>query len=371
MRNITLILLVCIVSIATGCPVKLIKTRPSTKFSQNQLSKQINDYLANRQLAYYCSLNNKQVGFNYTTIEYSCGNGDVEPVVGQAMAKRIRNEAIENGIMGVNSVYAEFVDDLNTGRATSNFVADVVDLGLGAAIGISKGERPLQILGVALTAFRGGRRSVDVNFFKEQTMPILINKMDDNRSIVYASILLKKSRSAEDYPMAEAIRDIVDYYNAGTLVRALTQLSKDTGEKANQSEKRVLQLKRADPETIVNIPPEVIPFGDIFFSYRDKANSIFAGTDQAAKDDARNKLLLTYIDISKDPDLKPRLDALAAANPTYASDMAKLAAGDVTVDGARTLFILRRLFMTFDDSADAKLMKAFAEHFSKHPLAGQ
>jgi hypothetical protein len=261
MKKIYLFLLLSFVAVATGCP-KVVKTKPSTKFSQNTLVTQTNSYLKNQQMAYYCAITDGKVEYDYSKLEYVCkGTTDTN---GKEIAKRIRNEAIENGIMGVNSVYIDFIDDLNTGRSTSNFVADIIDLGTSATIGITKGERALQILGVALTAFRGGRKSADLNFFREQATPILINKMDDNRSTTYASILLKKDKSVDEYPMQEAVRDIVDYYNAGTLIRAFTQLSKDTGEQANLSEKRVLSLKSINPEDIVIIPLTVIDAGKTY-----------------------------------------------------------------------------------------------------------
>lgn len=172
MKKIYIFFLVCLVALATGCP-KAVKTKPSTKFGRNDLVAQTNDYLANRQMAYYCAMSGHPVDYDAAQFRYSCGSkqsaGGAAAVTDadKIIAKRIRDEAVESGIMAVNSVYTDFVDDLNTGRAAGNFVADIVDLGTSATIGIVKGERSLQILGVALTAFRGGRKSADLNFFRE------------------------------------------------------------------------------------------------------------------------------------------------------------------------------------------------------------
>jgi hypothetical protein len=138
----------------------------------------------------------------------------------------------------IDAAYVDFINDLQAGRDRTNFVADVVELGTTAAVGITNGERPLQILGVALTAFRGGRRSADLNFYKEQTTPVLISKMDGNRAKVRATILTRERASVDDYPLGAAISDIVDYYNAGTLVRAFTELQKDTAANERVREQR-------------------------------------------------------------------------------------------------------------------------------------
>jgi hypothetical protein len=168
-----------------------------------------------------------------------------------AQAKVIRNELIENVLPYVDQAYIDFITDIQAGRDRANFVADLIELGTSAAVGITNGERPLQILGIALTAFRGGRRSADLNFYKEQTTPVLITKMDGNRAKVRATILNREKDDVATYPIGAAISDIVDYYNAGTLVRAFTELQKDTATQTRQAENKVLELKG------VTIAPEV------------------------------------------------------------------------------------------------------------------
>ncbi|HKS29250.1 MAG TPA: hypothetical protein VJS44_15585, partial [Pyrinomonadaceae bacterium] len=227
MRKIHLSLLLSLVAFfSTGCP-----NEPSKSFKRkDSFVSNVNEYLAGAQ-----------------------GRYEQHVISNPAEAKRIRNDAIEDAIAVVNSNYTDYITRLNTRRSTTDFIADVIELGTSAATGIAKGERPNQILGIALTAFRGGRRSSELNFYKEQTVPILITKMDDNRATIYAMILTKKDADVSRYSMKEAIRDIVDYYNAGTLIRAFTQLQKDTAAKAQQSENRVLELQgfQVTPEATV------------------------------------------------------------------------------------------------------------------------
>jgi hypothetical protein len=275
MKITSFLLLTSMIVMLTGCPKKLYSTRPSSDLERNKFLKQVNDFLEDRQKAYYCAINGGTVTFDYSSLKYGCNSTAVisssptpsaSPTPNtfssvaastsnnEALARRIRNEVIEKGVTAIDSVYNGFIDDLNTGRATTNFIADVIDLGVGAAVGITKGERPLQILGVALTAFRGGRKSVDVNFFREQTVPILVNKMDDNRAKIYNEIIQKrdnnKDKPVTDYPMEEVIKDIVRYFNAGTLIRAFAELSKDTAVAARNNENEVRILKGVTPRTV-------------------------------------------------------------------------------------------------------------------------
>jgi hypothetical protein len=227
MKKIQLCLLIFTAAFATGCP----KYRPSVDFNnKSSFVNKVNDHFAAKQREYFSALANDS-----------------------ARAGTVRNELIEDALPYIDGAYVDFITDIQRGRDRANFIADVIELGTTAAVGITNGERPLQILGVALTAFRGGRRSADLNFYKDQSTPILISKMDGNRANVRATILTREKGSVGDYPIGAAIADIVDYYNAGTLVRAFTELSKDTAVQTHASENKVLQLKG------VKITPEATP----------------------------------------------------------------------------------------------------------------
>lgn len=228
MKRTQLCLLLATAVFATGCP----KYKPSLSFDNSKnLATQINTHFTDKQKEYFTAL---------------CGSDD-------ATAKKKRNELIEDALPYIDVAYEDFITSLATGRDRINFIADVVELSTSAAVGITKGERPIQILGIVLTAFRGGRRSADLNFYKDQTTPILINKMDGNRARVLATILTREKDSVDAYPIGTAISDIVAYYNAGTLVRAFTELQKDTADQTKQLENNLQVLKG------VSITPEATP----------------------------------------------------------------------------------------------------------------
>lgn len=251
MKKIHLYLLLGLVAFTTGCP-----NEPSKNFKgQDSLVSNVNDYLRHQQARYNCAVDE---GMSYSgprnyqqqqqqrqqqsgrSALGQCSGSLPEPLL---VAKRIRNDAIEDAMAVIDSNYNDFINKLDTRRSRGEFIADVIELGAGAATGITKGERPNQILGIALTAFRGGRKSSELNFYKQQTTPILIAKMDDNRARIYAIILTKRSKGVDEYSMKEAVRDIVSYFNAGTLIRAFAELAKDTSDKAKDSEQVVRELK--------------------------------------------------------------------------------------------------------------------------------
>jgi len=232
MRGLMLILLLAITAFTTGCPQGPSKKFPGATNSKSLVAN-INSYLTGAQ-----TLFNNAIA--------------ADPTDASGNAQRIRNDAIDDVLAVIDDNYNDYISSIEERRSRTDFVLDVIELGTAAATGITKGERPNQILGIALTAFRGGRRSSELNFYKQQTTPILINKMDDNRAIALADILNNRTTSATTYSMKTAIRDLVDYYNAGTLVRAFTQLSKTTAAQALASQAVVRHLK--GPLTVSTIP---------------------------------------------------------------------------------------------------------------------
>lgn len=280
MKKLHLYLLLGIVVFATGCP----KYKPKVDFDRNANTfvNKLNVFINAKHQDYLRTLGNNQDA-----------------------AKRARNEAIEEVLPYIDSAYMDYITDLQAGRDRTNFVADLIELGGSAAVGIVNGERPLQIIGVGLTAIRGGRRSADLNFYKEQTVPVLINKMDGNRAKVRATILIREKDPVDTYTFGAAISDIVDYYNAGTLVRAFTELQKDTAISTRQAEEDVLVLKGV-PLTRPSTEAETKEAQDILPVLESLNNSLAVASEQAA---ALQKLQNIVAALEKEPDVLPLLKA--------------------------------------------------------------
>jgi hypothetical protein len=321
MRTLQLSVLIAVVAFATGCPNK-----PSKNFESNELVNNINAYLGNVQREADCYARSRTYDFSSKSCSSTSNPG------GPAEAEIIRNQALDKALAVMDDNYSDFINNIETRRSRWGFIADVIDLGAGAATGIAKGERPNQILGIAITAFRGGRISSDINFYKQQTTPILISKMDDNRSKVQAVIITNKGKNIRDYSMQEAIRDMVTYYNAGTLVRAFTALAKDTAVDADNSERKVLRLKQIPEDKVFQVPEEVQDASILIGTFRRKYQSILSRGTAPLQDEARQELLAIYTDIAtgeKKDDFKPVTDEMKK-DAVFKARMDKLDSGDAT-----------------------------------------
>jgi hypothetical protein len=158
-------------------------------------------------------------------------------------AKLDRNEIIFESLQLIDSNYNDFENDLFVRRATTNTLADITELGLAAVTGITNGERVKSILAISLTAFKGSRKSIDVNFFRERTTELIALKMRASRARVLQTIHQGVALPIEDYTLGAALDDLINYLYAGSLNSALLELSQDTGADAKQARARAAELK--------------------------------------------------------------------------------------------------------------------------------
>lgn len=217
------ILLLCIAVLTTACP-KTTPARPEviTKIANYQVAQ-----LDNNLASYGCAVNGCPQG----------GQIDLDK------ARRIRDATIHSLIRVTDYNYFQFENDLYIKRASSSFLADAIDMSANLAATITNGERAKTIINASLIAFRGGRKSASIHYFQEQTADVLIAKMQTSRNRVLADVLTQlRDKGVESYPLESALGDIIKYFYAGTLPRALQELKIDTGLDAQKAQDEVRRV---------------------------------------------------------------------------------------------------------------------------------
>lgn len=216
MKNIQLCLCVLTVVFATGCP----KNKPD-----------VPDVLARRVALYEISK------FDIDLAAYDSAVAANQP----EQARRLRDRTINRLKSNIDANYHEFENQLFTGRATTNVLADITELGAAAAINITNGERAKDIISVLLTGFKGGRKSIDENFFKERTTAAIISQMQASRAHIEAEILKNlREQEVKEYSLDAALGDLINYFYAGTLQKGLQDLAQQAGQSA------ITEKKNAD-----------------------------------------------------------------------------------------------------------------------------
>jgi hypothetical protein len=253
MKTIRLFLLIGTAIFATGCP----KSKPN-----------VPDVLAKRVALYEISK------FDTDLAAYDSAVGANQP----EQARRFRDRTINRLKANIDANYHEFENQLFTGRATTNVLADIVELGAAAAINITNGERAKDIIAVLLTGFKGGRKSIDENFFKERTTAAIISQMQASRAHIEAEMLKNlREQEVKEYSLDAALGDLINYFYAGTLQKGLQDLAQQAGksaitEKANADDQRQ-KLRAGTPEGVARAQ-----------SIRDRFNELFKDANTAPID---------------------------------------------------------------------------------------
>jgi hypothetical protein len=239
------ILLMGIAILTAACP----KTTP--------IKPQVLDKAANYQIAqldnniasYECAAYGTTVIVNGTSItEAKCPAGNV---IDFNKARQVRNATIHSLIRITDYNYFQFENDLYVRRATGSFLADATDIGANLAATITNGARVKTIINASLIAFRGGRKSASIHYFQEQTADVLIIKMQTARNRVLADILKQlRDNDVSFYPLEAALGDVIRYFYAGTLPRALQELKQDASLEAKAAKDEVRVLQGITPSSI-------------------------------------------------------------------------------------------------------------------------
>jgi hypothetical protein len=220
MKKIQLYLLLGIVVFATGCP----KSKPSVPSA-------IAQRIAKYEIA----------KFDADTAAYDEAINRNQPQT----ARRIRDRVIDRLKANIDANYQEFENQLFTGRASTNVLFDIIDIGATVATNISNGERAKNVISAALTGFKGGRKSIDENFFKERTTQVIISQMQASRARIEVTIISnKRTKDIDAYSLDEALGDLINYFYAGTLQKGLQELAKETAQTALAEEQHVRDLER-------------------------------------------------------------------------------------------------------------------------------
>jgi len=212
-------------------------------------------------------------------------------------------------------------------RAISNAIADFAT-GLMGAFAAASGASSAQTLGLAVAGVSGARSAADKDLFLEKSAGALISKMKEDRAKVDAQITQYLGKKTINYPLEQGLRDIIRYYEAGTLASASETLQSDAkvaqlgaqGLVENIKGDRVIapsQIKKAaiEPELPMRTKETVITNADIALLKAD-----------ATKRENERKALATLLVDTNDAVNKVRI-AIEAKDPTKRIDYEALMKG--------------------------------------------
>jgi hypothetical protein len=142
-----------------------------------------------------------------------------------------RDSIVQARLIAMDARYTQFRQAFYGEARWGSFAATVASLGLTSAASLTP-VGTAHILGAAATGVTGTKAAYDRQVLTDRTANAIENSMDAGRGLVAVRIRQGLQRSPEDYPLAAALSDLEDYYNAGTLLGALANIGQTAGAQA-------------------------------------------------------------------------------------------------------------------------------------------
>ncbi|MFA6051512.1 MAG: hypothetical protein WC762_02875 [Methylobacter sp.] len=159
-----------------------------------------------------------------------------------------RNTLISKALIIMDTNYAEFVNSTETDRKGKDMATDIVELSMnlaGAAVGSAGTKTILAAISAGVNGING---TIDKDFFYKKTFSSLVARMNADRKTIRARIVQSMIADTKLYPWHTAVNDLIEYYNAGTLLGAISSIQKEAGEDEHKADEDI-KLVRYIPLT--------------------------------------------------------------------------------------------------------------------------
>src|SRR5438874_13246956 len=164
-----------------------------------------------------------------------------------------RNIVLNDLILLVDLNYNHWEKLLYDKKAGFDLSSDAVLLGLGGATALTGTTEVANILGQITTGITGFKTSVDTDLLQKNAVPALVAKMRATRASqllkLQAAMIHKKDGKPtgptrlSKYSVEQGLIDLNAYYNAGTFVSALQDITAKAAEEKKAADDKIDQTK--------------------------------------------------------------------------------------------------------------------------------
>lgn len=163
-----------------------------------------------------------------------------------------RNKFITGRLTLMNIRYIQFIRQLTTDRQLLDTAGAMLTLGMniaGAAVGAASTKTILAALSAGVT---GTKEVIDKNYYFDKTIPALVGQMNAERKKALIPILAGLKAGLDDYPFAQAVTDLHNYYFAGTFAGAIQAIQADAAEKEQRQDQIIATLTPLSVEQVAD-----------------------------------------------------------------------------------------------------------------------
>lgn len=172
----------------------------------------------------------------------------------QRMLQSLRSEIVQKRLTLINLSYNHFIADVSINRQAMDLSTDLADLGVDLAATVSGAAAVKTALSAISAGITGTQASLHKNIYLDRTVGAIIASMNARRKEALLPILEGMNRSIDEYPLAQALVDLDNYYLAGTFLGGLEGIQRRAAEAELAAD---AQLRRFS--AMVTIQPEQRP----------------------------------------------------------------------------------------------------------------
>lgn len=138
--------------------------------------------------------------------------------------QQYRDTVVSAYLAAIDARYAEFRGAISREGRGSALGLDLAVIGLTGTASVAA-KSATQALSAAAGGFAGARAAIDKNLYFDRTLPALLAATDAERLRVLTRIMTGLRASPQDYPLSSAFADLANYQAAGSMDRAVGQVT--------------------------------------------------------------------------------------------------------------------------------------------------
>jgi hypothetical protein len=159
--------------------------------------------------------------------------------------KNCRDKIVQARMVATDAQYREFRQWFYGEARWGDFGATVVSLALTGTASLSGIQQSTaRALSAIATGVTGTHAAYDKEILADRAASAIEASMDAARAVVAVRIRSGLTQPPDKYPLAEALSDLEDYYSAGTLLGAFTNIGTLTGVQAADASRQLTTLAR-------------------------------------------------------------------------------------------------------------------------------
>ena len=162
--------------------------------------------------------------------------------------KSCRNQLVAARMYAIDLQFSQFEEELFRETRRSGFFATLATLGLTTTGALVSGGASQIMSGLAALTV-GGREAFEKEVLADRTLIAIHTAMRAGRARVGVRLRSGLTQEIDEYPLAIALSDLNDYYDAGTILGALVGITESVGTMAREESKRLENVTRGlDPD---------------------------------------------------------------------------------------------------------------------------